>query len=65
MVTRQFSHHYHAFELLSLPMSSRQRYLIKQTNLLDFHPYGSYHLNSVSNDPGLVYVIVRSNVYQN
>ena len=61
MITHQFYHHYHAFALAAPAV--RCRYLIKHTDLPDFHPYGLYHSTSVSNDSTLQYVVLKSNVY--
>ena len=63
LVSHPFSHHHHAFPLSSPPMSSHCKYLIKQSGLLDYHPYGLYHASTVFSDLSLEYVVLRSNIY--
>ena len=69
LLTDQFCHHHHAFVLATPPMSVRSKYLIKQENLLDFHPYRLYtssHIfvwkgKSVSIAPAKLRDILRGN----
>ena len=63
MLTYQAYHHYHAYALKSQPLSSRCMYLIKHSDLVEYHPYGLYHSTSVSTDTTLEYVGHKSNVY--
>ena len=63
MSTNHFSNHYHAYVLSLPPVSVRCKYLIKQHDLLDYHPYGLYTSSHISSDLTLEYVITRSNVY--
>jgi hypothetical protein len=64
LLTRQFHHHHHAFVLAMPPISARSQYLIKQKELLDYHPYGLYTCAHIVSDSLLqYYVILRSNVY--
>ena len=62
-VIHPFCHHHHVFPVSSPPLSSSCRYLIRQSDLLDYHPYGLYHSSTVSTDRTLEYVVLRSNVY--
>ena len=58
-----FCQHYHAYAL-SLPiLNSSQHYLIKQKDLVSYHPYGFYHCLNISNMPSLHYTVLRSNIY--
>ena len=63
LLTDQFCHHHHIFVLATPPMSVRSKYLIKQENLLDFHPHGLYTSSHIFANSSLEYVILRSNIY--
>lgn len=63
MITQQTLYHYHAIPLAMPPVTNRSTYLIKQSRLLDYHPYGMYHSSIVSNDSSLLYVVPKSNIY--
>jgi hypothetical protein len=58
-----FCHHHHAFPLSLPPSSSSCRYLINQSDLLDYHPYGLYHSSTIFTDQTLEFVVLRNNVY--
>ena len=58
-----FCQHFHAYAV-TLPLSSRQHFLIKQKDLINYHPYGLYHCPSISsNTCNIQYVVLRNNIY--
>ena len=63
MLTHCFSSHYHVFVVSVPPVPVRLKYLIKQQNLIDYHPYGLYTSSHISSNPTLEYVVLRSQVY--
>lgn len=63
MLTHKVCHHYHTYALKSPPFSSRCMFLLKHSDLLDYHPYGLYHSTSVSTDTTLEYAVLKSYVY--
>ena len=42
LLTHEYLHHYHAYSVKVPPVSLGSVYLIRQTDILDFHPYGLY-----------------------
>ena len=62
--THQFFSHYHAYGVKLPSMSLRINYLIKQSELIDYHPFGLYHLYTVSECTNLQYIVLRGSVYR-
>ena len=60
--TLYFCKHFNVYAL-ARPSTSEQRYLIRQDNLLDFHPYGIYTSQNVLTNPTLLYVVLRYDVF--
>ena len=62
--THQFFSHYHAYGVKLPSMSSRINNLIKQSELIDYHPFGLYHSYTVSECTNLQYIVLRGSVYR-
>lgn len=63
LLTHEYLHHYHAYSVKFPRVSLRSMYLIKQMDILDFHPYGLYCSPTVCGDSTLQYVVLRNSVY--
>ena len=63
LLEAEFLHHYHVYAVLLPPVPSRQRYLIKHSDLPCFQPLGLYHSDYVSDNSLFRYIIPKSNVY--
>ena len=57
MVTEQFHAHTHSYLVSLPPVTDRDTFLIRHTDLLDYHPYGLYTLSSHH------HIIVRSRMF--
>ena len=63
MLTHFFSNHHHVYVVSLPPVSVRRKYLVKQKDLVDYHPYGMYTSVHVSSNTMLEYIVLRSHVY--
>lgn len=63
LITHEYLHHYHAYAVKLPNVSSRAKYLIMQSEILDYHSYGLYCSPTVSEDTNVQYVVLRSSVY--
>ena len=63
LVVKFFYHHYHAFVLIEPRCSTK--YFIRYCDLIDYHPYGLYSLNTVNTDCAMQYwyIVPRNHVY--
>ena len=58
LMEANFCQHYHAYTL----SSSHQHFLVKQNNLINYHPYGLYHCPNISRT-SLQFLVLRTNIY--
>lgn len=59
----EYIEHLHAYALSLPPTSLRQKYLIEQSNLISYHPYGLYHCHNLCKNYSVQYTVLKSNIY--
>jgi len=59
LLKAEFLHHYHAYAVLLPPVLSRQRYLIKHSDLPSFQPLGLYHSDCISDNSLFRYIVTK------
>ena len=64
LITHQYLDHFHAYAVVLPKVSERTLYLIKQSEIIDHHPYGLYTAHIVSELSNVQYIVLRSTVFK-